>query len=231
MAISKRVRFEVLKRDSFKCYYCGNPAGEKPLTIDHVVPVALGGSDDVTNLVAACPDCNSGKSSVMPESELVEKINVATEVAKAAQARLMRDLTKTMLEQDAYESAVWDMWDYYTPQYAHARVHQAKAAASLIYDWHAKGVPMTVIEKGIRIAISSDAAWTSKWSYAAGVVRNTIGDAVKHDSTEEIEEEFYTAGLDDGVNLILRRNEDRDILRHHIDGTTNSWIDLICRAA
>lgn len=39
MAVSKRIRFEVLRRDGYKCHYCHSQ--EKKLTIDHVIPQAL----------------------------------------------------------------------------------------------------------------------------------------------------------------------------------------------
>lgn len=45
MAVSKRLRFEVLKRDNYTCRYCRASDGE--LTIDHVTPVALGGTDEI----------------------------------------------------------------------------------------------------------------------------------------------------------------------------------------
>lgn len=60
----KRLRFEVLKRDGFRCRYCGANAASTLLHVDHVVPIAEGGTDDPENLVAACADCNLGKSSV-----------------------------------------------------------------------------------------------------------------------------------------------------------------------
>lgn len=56
MAISKRLRFEVLRRDNHMCRYCGRGAPDVALTVDHVVPVALGGHSDPTNLVTACVD-------------------------------------------------------------------------------------------------------------------------------------------------------------------------------
>ena len=40
------------------CFYCGEA---KPLTRDHIIPLARGGTDDITNLVPACRSCNSRK--------------------------------------------------------------------------------------------------------------------------------------------------------------------------
>lgn len=58
----QRLRFAILKRDGFACHYCGRKPPEVELHVDHVIPVADGGTDDPANLVAACFDCNAGKS-------------------------------------------------------------------------------------------------------------------------------------------------------------------------
>jgi hypothetical protein len=60
-AISKKLRFEVFKRDSFRCQYCGAAAPDVLLEIDHVNPVANGGKGDILNLLTACQPCNAGK--------------------------------------------------------------------------------------------------------------------------------------------------------------------------
>ena len=39
MAVTKRTRYEVMRRDNFTCRYCRSTEGE--LTVDHVTPVAL----------------------------------------------------------------------------------------------------------------------------------------------------------------------------------------------
>ncbi len=64
MSVSKRTRFEVFKRDSFTCQYCGKKAPDVVLHADHIHPVALGGGDDLTNLITACEGCNLGKAAV-----------------------------------------------------------------------------------------------------------------------------------------------------------------------
>lgn len=64
MAVSKRTRFEIFKRDGFRCVYCGATPNTTVLHVDHVEPKAKGGSDDPSNLVTACQSCNGGKSDV-----------------------------------------------------------------------------------------------------------------------------------------------------------------------
>lgn len=51
----------ILERDSHTCAYCQDENG--PFEVDHVHPVALGGSDDPANLVCACRTCNRSKGS------------------------------------------------------------------------------------------------------------------------------------------------------------------------
>lgn len=73
-SIGKRVRFEVFKRDSFTCQYCGLKAPEVVLEVDHIEPVAGGGSHELMNLVTACRDCNAGKSDKrLSDASAVEK--------------------------------------------------------------------------------------------------------------------------------------------------------------
>jgi hypothetical protein len=60
-SLSKRVRFEVFKRDKFTCQYCGSKAPDVVLHVDHIHPVADGGGNDVLNLVTSCAGCNGGK--------------------------------------------------------------------------------------------------------------------------------------------------------------------------
>ncbi|MBR5496583.1 MAG: HNH endonuclease [Clostridia bacterium] len=63
--ISDKLRYQILKRDSFKCCACGaspakNPAVE--LHIDHIIPWSKGGETTEDNLQTLCSKCNIGKS-------------------------------------------------------------------------------------------------------------------------------------------------------------------------
>lgn len=60
--LSKKTRFEVFKRDGFVCQYCGAHPPSVTLHVDHIHPVAKGGSNSIDNLVTACESCNQGKS-------------------------------------------------------------------------------------------------------------------------------------------------------------------------
>lgn len=83
-SVGKRVRFEVLKRDSFTCQYCGAKAPDVILEVDHIQPVSGGGTDDLLNLVTACKDCNSGKSDKrLSDESAVEKSRAQAEELQA----------------------------------------------------------------------------------------------------------------------------------------------------
>jgi hypothetical protein len=72
--ISNRLRFDVFKRDSFKCQYCGKSAPDVILEVDHINPVAAGGDNNITNLITSCWTCNSGKSDkLLSENATVTK--------------------------------------------------------------------------------------------------------------------------------------------------------------
>lgn len=44
--LTKRLRFEILRRDQFRCRYCGTTAAEAELRVDHVIPEVLGGKTE-----------------------------------------------------------------------------------------------------------------------------------------------------------------------------------------
>ncbi|AXQ63941.1 HNH endonuclease [Gordonia phage Horus] len=115
MTVSKRVRYEVFRRDNNRCRYCGATAPETPMTIDHVVPTALGGSDDPSNLVTACRDCNAGKTSSSPDAPLVadvadDAIRWANAMKQAA-AEFAHDRDARAVDRDEFLGK-WETWRY-----------------------------------------------------------------------------------------------------------------------
>ena len=58
---------ELFRRDASLCMYCGHQYPDGELTRDHIVPRSQGGSDNWTNVVAACKRCNTAKGGRTPE--------------------------------------------------------------------------------------------------------------------------------------------------------------------
>lgn len=60
--VSRRRR-EVFERTGGRCFYCCRPLTlTGPWEVEHQRPRAIGGTDDLLNLVAACVPCNRSKS-------------------------------------------------------------------------------------------------------------------------------------------------------------------------
>jgi hypothetical protein len=115
MAISKRLRFEILRRDNHACRYCGRASPEVKLTIDHVVPTTLGGTDDPSNLCAACADCNAGKSSVPAAAALVTDVAADALRWASAMSTAARIIGDRQEERDAYRKHfehTWNDWKW-----------------------------------------------------------------------------------------------------------------------
>lgn len=100
-ALSQKIRFEVFKRDSFTCVYCGRKAPDVVLQVDHIVPVAQGGTNDILNLVTSCVDCNQGKSDrKLSDQSVVEKQRKEMELRqeRLEQIRMMGEWQASMLD-------------------------------------------------------------------------------------------------------------------------------------
>lgn len=108
--VSVRVRFEVFKRDNFTCRYCGRRPPDVELALDHLIPVADGGTNDDENLVCSCDACNAGKSD-RPVSELTIPATVNSEmlakleksVAEQRAAAELHRQSEELIEDQAFE--------------------------------------------------------------------------------------------------------------------------------
>jgi 5-methylcytosine-specific restriction endonuclease McrA len=54
----QRVRKAVRARDGNACRNCGATSGEAKLSVHHLVPASLGGTDDMANLLTLCSTCH-----------------------------------------------------------------------------------------------------------------------------------------------------------------------------
>lgn len=112
--ISKKVRFEVFKRDKFQCQYCGKYAPDVVLNVDHIDPVANGGSNDLVNLITSCFDCNQGKKArLLTDDTLIQKQRKQLELLqeRREQLELMLEWKKSLTGfEDEKVKMVSDYW-------------------------------------------------------------------------------------------------------------------------
>jgi hypothetical protein len=107
--ISKKIRFEVFKRDKFTCQYCGAKSPEVVLNVDHINPVTNGGTNEILNLITSCFSCNSGKSDrTLADTSVVEKQRKQLELLqeRREQIELMLEWKKSL---SSFDSDIVDM--------------------------------------------------------------------------------------------------------------------------
>ena len=119
MSVSKKIRFEVFKRDNFTCGYCGKKPPEVVLEIDHINPKSKGGIDDINNLLSACFDCNRGKKNIKLDKispQLQENLEILKE--KEIQLKEYNRFTEKILKRKRKEmEEVNQIYTNYFPQW------------------------------------------------------------------------------------------------------------------
>jgi len=183
MAVSKRTRYEVLRRDNHTCRYCGGTAPDVVLTVDHVTPVALGGTDHPSNLVAACRDCNAGKSSASPDAPLVEDVKQdALRWVAAMKVAEQRLAAKSQPERE-YITYMADV----VASYFDDDDLPSDWRDSLLQFYRA-GLPRAMFENAIDISVSKGhVSWRNKWRYACGAAWTMLREL--HDEARAVIEE------------------------------------------
>jgi hypothetical protein len=176
VAISKRLRYEILRRDNFACRYCGATADDAKLVVDAVVPEALGGSHkDPSNLRTACEPCNSGKTSTSPDAPLVAEVaqdalRWSQAMAQAAEEMLGRHLEISAAHRRFAE--VWDGWTYGADKLAVPKDAGWKQTVDALL---AAGLPMALLEECIQIAMSRVRVTPENtFRYMCGVAWNKV---------------------------------------------------------
>lgn len=57
---------KIYEKQNGLCAYCGRRRSRKRMTIDHIIPLSKGGTDDMDNLQCTCKMCNYLKEDMMP---------------------------------------------------------------------------------------------------------------------------------------------------------------------
>lgn len=64
--IEPRIKRKIWESQGKRCAYCGEPRNLKHMTVDHVIPLSKGGTNDEENLRCACKMCNRIKNDMLP---------------------------------------------------------------------------------------------------------------------------------------------------------------------
>jgi len=104
----------VFKRDKFTCQYCGAHPPAVILHVDHIHPVAKGGTNDEDNLVTACEHCNLGKGARLLSSAPKSLEDRAVEAAER-EAQLQGYAAIMQAIRDRIEDDAWQVLDALIP--------------------------------------------------------------------------------------------------------------------
>lgn len=170
----KRLRFEIFKRDSFTCQYCGRTPPDATLVIDHINPVALGGDNDPLNLITSCETCNQGKAdkpltkiSPKPDAD-IEWLETQQEIAELRRYQLAKTERDRLTEEIVIN--LQETWaqlfdDEYVPANHTLKQWLTWAEPNQIED----SIKLTA-SKSYRIRTFSD-----RIKYTAGILHNITG--------------------------------------------------------
>lgn len=168
MAVSKRLRYEILRRDNHACRYCGAAAPDVVLHVDHVIPEALGGSSTPENLVTSCADCNLGKSSIPADAAIVDDVRQdATRWATAMEQ--VSEIRNRQIQDDAelweWFEGVWCSWKDWRDN----TIPFAHNAGTTIRQFLGSGLTKTEIASLVAVAMNANHVNVdSTWKYFCG---------------------------------------------------------------
>lgn len=171
-----RLRFEIFKRDGFRCVYCGATPLQSPLHADHVIPVAEGGETTAANLVTSCQPCNGGKSAVPLERRALSTPDRESLQAQADHLEQLREYMALQKEIDAAKQAavnvVADHWEAVIGPMSQG---MADRLPGLLKDWGYERLVEAIRITGAKMGRPNKPYWSvaaeSQAKYLHGILR------------------------------------------------------------
>jgi hypothetical protein len=178
MAISRSLRFQILRRDGHCCRYCGEHASEQvKLVVDHVVPTAHGGTDDPGNLAAACSPCNMGKAATTADQAMVAQ--VAEDAIRWGQAvkasALVFSVERELVRK--YFDAVDEYWSGWHYGFKKLPIPRPTNWEDSIEKFYERGMPIHLLLDCARIALNRNTIPADDmWRYFMGCAWRRMGE-------------------------------------------------------
>jgi hypothetical protein len=173
MAVSRSLRLQILRRDNHTCQACGAKAPDVPLQIDHVVPVALGGSDEPSNLRTLCEPCNSGKSATPPDAATVAQVSEDalrwSQAIKSAADKMLADRGARSAEHAQFDEW-WNSWTYNDGKGQDRRIPRDPDWQRSVTQFLAAGLPLEILKDCLDVAMSRQKVRAEDtWRYFCGI--------------------------------------------------------------
>ena len=169
--ISKKLRFDVFKRDSFECQYCGNAPPKHILHVDHIHPVKEGGTNDIDNLVTACQSCNLGKGAT-PLSTIPESLSEKARIAEEIEAQINGYAEIMRAKRDRIEAEMWHIATILTDYYSSDSIRKDSLISIKRF---IDKLGFYSVEQAIEIAVSRNKpSQNSAFLYFCGICWNRI---------------------------------------------------------
>lgn len=205
--ISNKTRFEVFKRDNFTCQYCGKSAPEVVLNVDHIEPVSKGGSNDISNLITSCFECNNGKGNkkLSDKSELEKQHNELILLnERKKQLEQMMEWKKELINLDNHKV---DMLTEYIEETLSTRITEVGK----------KKLKRWLIKYDFKdLVYATDKAFAAYEESDSNVVFDKIERIAyyeKHPVAEYIKKSSYIRGIFKNRNIFYRDFELKEIMR------------------
>lgn len=102
-------RRNLFARDNNRCQYCGEKYPTSELSIDHVVPVSMGGETTWTNVVCSCTECNKRKGGRTPAQARMKLTREPVQPQRNPQIKLKLRRKKYYSWKHFLDDAYWDV--------------------------------------------------------------------------------------------------------------------------
>lgn len=185
MALSKKIRFEVFKRDDFTCMYCGRKTPDVVLEIDHIIPRAEGGDDDIQNLVTSCFECNRGKGAT-PLDKVKTRDDLEEDLYLLAERELqIREYRKILQSKRNREDSDISKLSQYWSERSEGKYSLTEQGQQSLKSFLKDFMPEQ-IKEAIDIAYSKITIPEQRFKYMCGILHNWRRDKIERGSSSDI---------------------------------------------
>jgi hypothetical protein len=179
-----------------------------------VIPVALGGSDDPSNLVTACVDCNGGKTSIAPDSAVVADVSADALRWKDALKQAAAERAAEYAGNRAVHDQFQDLWNAWT--FDGRTVPLPSDFGSSVNTFLAAGLTFADLEEliDVTMAMKTVKTATHKWKYFCGCCWKLI---------KQSQERAQEIASHQGAEQKERQQAEQE--RHWQQEQGNCWLD------